>query len=125
MLLDTDALIDIERLFPAADAWLSTLPALPFVSGFAAIELLNGCHSRADHRRVERFLHPFPVLWPTEADMNFALKNLTPLRLSNGLGMIDALIAATALGRNLPLVTFNIRHFRAVPGLITVQPYVR
>jgi len=39
--------------------------------------------------------------------------------------MIDALIAATALGLRLPLVTFNARHFSAVPGLTTIQPYTR
>jgi len=96
---------------------------LPAVSGFAAMELLNGSQNLRDHRRIERFLHPFAILWPSEADMSAALTIMTPLRLTHGLGMIDMLIAATAIGKGLPLVTCNIRYFRGVPGLVTSQPY--
>ena len=40
MLLDSDVLIDLERGHAAGLAWLATLTAPPFVSGFAALELL-------------------------------------------------------------------------------------
>jgi predicted nucleic acid-binding protein len=123
MLLDTDVLIDLESKHPAARAWIDTLPVIPAVCGFAAMELLNGCLNNTDRRKVETFLRPFPVLWPSEAALSWALSTFTPLRLAHGLGMIDALIATTALDHRRALVTFNVRHFRAVPGLITVQPY--
>ena len=74
---------------------------------------------------MERFLRAFRIYWPAEADMNRALQEFTGYRLSHGLGLVDALIAATALGRGEPLATFNVRHYQAVPGLVTVQPYVR
>jgi predicted nucleic acid-binding protein len=125
MLLDADVLIDLERRHPAADAWFSGLAVVPGVSGFAAMELLNGCRSKVEWRSVERFLGAFPISWPTEAEMNRALRECTGFRLSHGLGLIDALIAMTALGRNEPLATFNTRHFQAVPGLVLVQPYTR
>ena len=32
---------------------------------------------------------------------------------------------ATATGAGEELATFNLKHFRAGPGLITVQPYQR
>jgi predicted nucleic acid-binding protein len=35
------------------------------------------------------------------------------------------LIAQTALMANLPLHTFNDKHFKAVPNLRTIQPYSR
>jgi len=123
MLLDTDVLIDLESKHVATRAWIATLPAVPAISGFAAMELLNGCQNNADRRKVEKFLMPFPVLWPSVSAMSHALATFTPLRLAHGLGMIDALIAATAIEHGHVLATFNVRHFRAVPGLMTIQPY--
>jgi predicted nucleic acid-binding protein len=125
VILDTDILIDLDREFPPAVAWLSTLPELPPISGFAALELKAGCPNKADMRKVTKFLKPFPIVWPTEADMVRALVEYAPLRLSHGLGILDSLIAATAVGMGEPVATFNNRHFRGVPGLATVQPYTR
>jgi predicted nucleic acid-binding protein len=42
-----------------------------------------------------------------------------------GLGLLDALIAATAVGHGGVLNTFNERHYRMFPGLTTVRPYQR
>jgi predicted nucleic acid-binding protein len=45
------------------------------------------------------------------------------LRSSNvGLGQPDALIAASALARRLPLFTLNVRHFARVKGLSLINP---
>lgn len=125
MLLDTDIMIDLERGLPAARAWLTSLPSGPPVAGFAAMELYNGCQNSAEQRKVEKFLRPFTLLWPSEASLLRASETFTSLRLAHGVGMLDALIAATALQHGLTLATFNVRHFRAIPGLVTVQPYKR
>jgi predicted nucleic acid-binding protein len=125
MILDTDALVDLVRGHPTATAWFATLPQMPFVCGFSALELLYGCRDAGELRAGQAFLRAFPIVWPAEQDLQRALTEYPPLRLAHGLGVIDALIAATAVGQGLPLVTFNVRHFRAVPGLTTAQPYVR
>jgi predicted nucleic acid-binding protein len=60
-----------------------------------------------------------------DALRRFRLVPLTPAigaraavrRSAPGLGREDALIAATALDKRLPLMTRNWRHFRRVPGL--------
>ncbi|MGI8608945.1 MAG: type II toxin-antitoxin system VapC family toxin [Candidatus Dormibacteria bacterium] len=44
------------------------------------------------------------------------------IRRKHGLTVPDALVAATALGLGVPLVTRNARHFRAVPGLLVRPP---
>jgi len=40
------------------------------------------------------------------------------IRRDHGLAIPDALVAATALGLGIPLVTRNARHFRGVTGLV-------
>ncbi len=45
--------------------------------------------------------------------------------LSHKIGMLDALIAETAVGLDAPLATFNDKHYRVVVGLRLLQPYSR
>jgi predicted nucleic acid-binding protein len=74
---------------------------------------------------VRRLLTLFTVSWPTEADVIRAYMVYQPLRLSHGIGLFDCIVAATATGPGEDLATFNVKHFRAVPDLVTIQPYVR
>jgi len=53
-----------------------------------------------------------------EAITHRAIGLMEALTLSHGLQMGDALIAATALEHGLPVLTGNVRHFAAVPGLL-------
>jgi len=57
--------------------------------------------------------------------MQRALAEFAPLHRAHGLGALDALIAATALGHDATFLTFNARHFRAVPSPRLAQPYTR
>jgi hypothetical protein len=75
--------------------------------------------------RCFSILRPFPIVWPSEVDLQRALWDYARFHLSHGLSVMDALIAATATGQGMPLATFNVRHFVVIPGLITEQPYVR
>ena len=47
-----------------------------------------------------------------------AIALMESLTLSHGLQMGDALIAATALKHNLPVLTANTKHFSAIQGLV-------
>lgn len=125
MILDNDILVDLIREHPAAIAWLASLPELPAASGMAAMELVTGSQHAIELRHVQRFLSVYVLVWPTETDMRRAFNEYLPLRLQYGIGLLYSLIAATANGRGEELATFNGRHFRAVPGLIVVQPYTR
>jgi predicted nucleic acid-binding protein len=41
------------------------------------------------------------------------------------LGLLDALVAACALGHSATLLTFNAKHYRVISGLRLEQPYKR
>ncbi len=125
LLLDTDILIDIQRGNLAAITWFSNLTELPTVPGFVMMELMQDAHNAQQIRQVLKLVAPLPIVWPTEADCNRALADFTNYHLSHSLGLLDALIAACAIGLSASLCTFNVKHYRVVPGLQIMQPYHR
>jgi hypothetical protein len=114
-LLDTDVLIDVQRGHP---------PALA-VPGFVVMELIQSARNTREVQNARKQVTGFQIVWPSQADCARALADFTTLHLSHNLGLIDALIAATAVGLNATLSTFNLKHYRAVPGLTVMQPYNR
>lgn len=122
-LLDTDVLVDIRRRHPPAVAWLASLPEKPALIGLSVMELIAGCRDGREVRAVLREIVPFPIYWPTEADQKRALQTYARAHLSHRLGLLDALIGECTVGLSATLATFNVRHYRAVPGLVTEQPY--
>jgi predicted nucleic acid-binding protein len=124
-LLDTDVLIDIQRGHKPAIAWFSTLSNIPSVPGFVVMELIQDSRDTQQVRKALQLIAPLPVIWATEADCARALSDFTDYHLSDNLGLLDALIASCAVGRDLTLCTFNLKHYRVVPNLVTAQPYAR
>ncbi len=125
-LLDTDVMIDLQRGFPAAVAWYASVPdgmlALP---GHVLMELYQDAQNSRQTIIVDRLTTPFPLVWPTDTEALQAVRNFRRLHLSHGIGLLDTLIAAAALSLSVPLCTFNLKHYRQIPGLITEQPYLR
>jgi predicted nucleic acid-binding protein len=124
LILDSDVLIDLLRNSPNALAWFAALAVKPSVSVIAVLEVLFGARDRFELRRIQAFLQGFPVAWGTPTDFQLAM-SYARLRLSNGMGILDALTAAIAIRNNQKLATFNVKHFKDVPNLTTVQPYQR
>ena len=124
-IIDTDILIDIQRGYAPALEWFASLQELPSVPGFVVMELIQGSRNQQQVRKVLQLVAPLPMVWPTEADCARALSGFTAYRLSHNVGLIDTLIAACAVGRNATLCTFNVKHYRVIPGLILAQPYSR
>jgi predicted nucleic acid-binding protein len=124
-LLDTDVLIDVQRGHPPALAWFGSLVDLPAVPGIVVMELIQDARNDREVRQALKLVAPFRIVWPTEADCTRALSDFTAYHLSHNLGLLDALIAACAVGLYATLSTFNVKHYQVVPGLVVAQPYVR
>lgn len=123
-LIDTDVLIDIQRGFGAAADWFVTDPDVG-VPGFVVMELVQDARNSDEVQKALALVDGLEVVWPSEAECQTALVEFSTLHLSHGLGLLDALIAATAVGHGGVLNTFNERHYRVFPGLTTVRPYRR
>jgi predicted nucleic acid-binding protein len=124
-LLDTDVLIDVQRGHPPAVTWFSTITQPLAVPGFVVMELIQAARNTREVQDARKQVAGIPIVWPTQADCSRALADFTTLHLSHSPGLLDALIAATAVGRSATLCTFNVKHYRAVPGLTIAQPYKR
>jgi predicted nucleic acid-binding protein len=126
VLLDTDVMIDVLRGYPPALAWLHSLDddvvALP---GFVLMELIQGCRTKKEQQSLTTELDAYTILWPNHSDCNDAVKLFTKYRLSHSIGIIDVLIGQLSLSFDLPLHTFNKKHYEPIPRLTTVQPYTK
>jgi hypothetical protein len=124
-LVDTDVLIDVQRGHPPALTWFAGLTDLPDVPGLVVMELIQDARNSREVRQAMKLVAPLKIVWPTETDCARALSDFATCHLSHGLGLLDALIAACAVGRSETLYTFNEKHYRIVPGLVTAEPYTR
>ena len=124
-LLNTDVLIDIQRGHAPAITWFASLSELPSVPGFVVMELIQDAQNKQQLSNALKLVAPLPIVWATEADLTRALSDFTTYHLSHSLGLLDALIAACAVGQGATLCTFNVKHYRVVPSLVMVQPYTR
>ncbi|MEW6104130.1 MAG: type II toxin-antitoxin system VapC family toxin [bacterium] len=124
ILVDTDVMIDLLREYPPAVAWLDSLGEEEIIlPGFVVMELIQGCRNKTEQEKVEKELRTYSVVWPSSKICDEALFALVRYHLSHRLGILDALIGQMAVALNLPLYTFNQRHYAAIPKLKTVQPY--
>jgi len=122
-LVDADILIDTLRGVTAAITFLRDAERYLTVAVITQMELIQGCRNMAELRRIEQFLRRFAVRGLSEPIGGVSVSLMRRYRLSHGLLLPDALIAATALAYDATLYTKNVRHFRMIPGLTVVRPY--
>jgi len=115
---DTDILIWIQR-GNAKAARMVERDTEKSLSIQSYMELLQGARDKDEHSVIRDFVYgfDFSVLPLTENIGHRALVYIEEYALASGMRSADALIAATAVERNLELVTSNTRHFRAVKEL--------
>ena len=123
LLLDTDVLVEYLRGRREAADYLEGLTADLYVSVVTIAELFVGVRGEDEERSLEGFLLAFTALPVTERVARLGGLYRRDYGPSDGTGLADALIAATAEENGLGLVTFNRRHFPMVSRVAT--PYER
>jgi predicted nucleic acid-binding protein len=118
MIFDTDVLIWVLRGNQAA-ADLLDGQSERAVSIVSVMELHQGARSRQESRSIRQFLqnNNFRVIAINESISHLAATLVEDHALKDGLGLADALIAATARENGIILATGNIRHMRSIAGL--------
>jgi len=123
-IFDTDILINVGRGKTEAVNCLQTLTqtSTPAISIVTQMELIVGCRDKTELQTLAKFLARFQIIKITEQISVKSVELLNQYRLSHGLLIADALIAATALEADENFITGNQKDFRFISGL-KLLPY--
>lgn len=123
LLVDTNILVDHLRGLPQATAWLRQVRRSNrlWLSALTIAEIHAGQKMKqpAEAAKVKRLLQFFRVAY---LDGTTAAQGGAFAR-DYGVALPDALIAATAVSKGMPVVTRNVKHFAVIPGLQIQTPY--
>ncbi len=117
ILLDTDILVDFFRGHSKAVAFVNAHSAQIILSSIVVAELYAGVKGDAEQAVLESFVSLFRVV-PVSADIAKAgglYKR--DYGKSHGVGLADAILAATAGTENAELKTLNTKHYPMLKGL--------
>ena len=123
ILLDTDVLVDFLRGYPAAVAYVKAQADRILLSAVVSAELYAGVRDSDELAQLDEFLSLFRVA-PVTADVaRSAGLYKRDYHRSHGVGLADAIVAATAETERTELKTFNTKHYPMLKGL--KPPYMK
>jgi predicted nucleic acid-binding protein len=117
ILIDTDVLVDFFRGQKKAVAFINTYNARIVLSAIVVAELYAGVKDDAEQAALQNFVSLFQIV-PVSAEIGKAgglYKR--DYGKSHGVGLADAILAATAEAENAELKTLNIKHYPMLKGL--------
>jgi len=117
ILLDTDVLVDFLRGHSKAVAFVNAHSARIILSSIVVTELYSGVKGDADQAALDNFVSLFRII-PVSAEIAKAgglYKR--DYGKSHGVGLADAILAATAEAENAELKTLNTKHYPMLKGL--------
>lgn len=117
MLIDTDVMIDFLRGNPKAIALLKKHSCQMILSSIVVAELYAGVKSEKELHILDNLVSLFRVvpISPSLARAGGLYKR--DYAKSHGVGLADAIIAATAQAENARLITLNTKHYPMIKGL--------
>ncbi len=123
VLIDTDILIDAGRGIRTAVDCLAEIreKGSPAVSIVTYMELVVGCRDKRELAELDRFLSKFQIVRLNSRMSDIASDLLHSYRLSHGLLIPDALIAATAIFLECNFISKNQRDYRFIGELNLLQ----
>jgi len=117
LLVDTDVLVDFFRGYHKAVDFINAQSSRIVLSSVAVAELYAGVKSDNEIAILDRFISLFRVVSVSPAIAKAGGLYKRDYGKSHGVGLADALMAATAESENAELTTLNIKHFPMIKGL--------
>jgi len=117
LLLDTDVLVDFFRGFEKAVAFVNAQSSRIILSSIVVAELYAGVKGDTEKAALDRFISLFRVI-PVGAEIARAAGLYKrDYGKSHGVGLADAVLAATAEAENAELKPLNIKHYPMIKNL--------
>ncbi len=117
VVVDTDVLVDFFRGQPQAVAFLDAHAERIILSSIVVAELFAGVKGEAELQKLGAFVARFRIV---PVDVEIARTGGLYKRdwgKSHGVGLADALLAATAVVEGAQIKTLNVKHFPMIEGL--------
>jgi predicted nucleic acid-binding protein len=118
VLVDTDVMVDFLRGHPKAVALIQAQSARIILSSIVAAELYAGVRGDEELSTLDGLLQLFRIVPVSTELARAAGLYRRDYAKSHGVGLSDAIIAATAQAENADLTTLNTRHYPMIKGLI-------
>ena len=117
ILIDTDILIDFFRGYTKAIAFINNSSSRIILSSIVVAELYAGIRDEEERKHIDNFISLFCVI-PVNVEIAKAGGLYkSQYGKSHGVGLADAILAATAQIENAELKTLNIKHYPMLKGL--------
>ena len=116
-LLDTDVLIDFLRGYNKAVTFVNANSSRIILSSIVVAELYAGIKGESELTVLENFISLFPVTPVSSEIAKAGGLYRHNYGKSHGVGLADAIIAATCQAENAKLKTLNIKHYPMIKGL--------
>ncbi len=117
ILVDTDVMVDFLRGYPKAVGFLQIHSPRVILSSIVAAELYAGVRTSDEQAVLDNLLSLFRIVPVSPAIARAAGLYKRDFAKSHGVGLADAVIAATAEAENADLKTLNIKHYPMIKGL--------
>jgi len=82
---------------------------------------MQGTRNKSESLQIKKKLKAYHIIHFNEASSKLAIELIEKYRLSHGLLIPDAIIAATAIAFNLKLFTYNQKDFIFIPGILLYE----
>lgn len=95
------------------------------LSAITKMELIIGATNKDELRRINKNIYLFRTALINDAITELGIQLLQKYRLSHGLALPDALIAATAIILEVELFTHNIKDYKFIDDLMLYDTIVQ
>ncbi len=117
ILVDTDVLIDFLRGYKKAVTFINKFSSRIILSPIVVAELYAGIKGDAEHAVLENFVSLFRVIPLTVEIAKAGGLYKREFGKSHGVGLADAILAATADTEKAELKTLNVKHYPMIKSL--------
>jgi predicted nucleic acid-binding protein len=117
ILVDTDVMVDYLRGHPAAVAFVTRRADRILLSSIVVAELYSGVKGDHEHAVLDDLVSVFRVVSVTGEIAKDAGLLKRGYGKSRGVGLADAILAATVLSEGAEFKTLNVKHYPMFKGL--------